>query len=90
MNYLIMENHRYQIIDYWLQVLCCVTKLKLWHFSNNAFCFSGNGLFKIQPLIDKFNHKFKNPIVSTENGSIDGTMVPFQDRLSFRQYMKAL
>lgn len=70
-----MSRNRFQIL------------LKTWHFSNNEEV-AEHRLQKINPLLTKLLENFQNPIIPAENICIDETLVPFQGRLVFKQYIK--
>ncbi|KAG5865807.1 hypothetical protein JTB14_029187 [Gonioctena quinquepunctata] len=56
------------------------------HFTDNSVIIDDR-LQKITPLITRLKHKFKAAIVPKENVCIDETLVPFQGRLKFKQYI---
>jgi len=41
----------------------------------------------MQPLVDILVNKYNNDLIAEKNLCIDESMVPFLDRLSFRQYI---
>lgn len=61
--------------------------LSMIYFSDNETCPPGNRLHKIEWLVSALNRKFQDSCVVGENMCIDETMVPFQGRLNFRQYI---
>lgn len=71
----LMSRNRFQIL------------LKAWHFSNNEEV-SEDRLQKITPLVKKLLECFQHPIIPSENICIDETLVPFQGRLGFKQFIK--
>lgn len=64
-------------------------ELLLWtfHLSNNEECSRGDRLFKFQGLIDLLTSKYKYACVPKENLCIDESIIPYIDRLFFRQYI---
>ena len=62
--------------------------LKFWHFSNNINKNSNqDSLFKLKPLLDLLRARFSSVYIPDSVVTIDETMVPWQDRLSFKQYI---
>ncbi|XP_050308036.1 piggyBac transposable element-derived protein 4-like [Anthonomus grandis grandis] len=61
--------------------------LSMFHISDNSAQVPGNRLHKVQPLIDLLVDKFHHFIIPEISLCIDESMVPFQGRLSFRQYL---
>lgn len=68
-----MSRNRFQ------EILRCL------HFSSNNT--NNNRLNKIQLIIDYFNDKMKQVYYPHKELSIDDTIVPWRDRLAFRQYI---
>lgn len=75
-NYLknVMSRNRFQLL------------LKTLHFSDNTQIMEDR-LQKITPLVVKLKQSFQKTIVSGEGVCIDETLVPFQGRLKFKQYI---
>ena len=62
--------------------------LKFWHFSNNDNKNSNQDrLFKLKPLLDLLRARFSSVYIPGSVVTIDETMVPWQGRLSFKQYI---
>jgi hypothetical protein len=62
--------------------------LKFWHFSNNDNKNSNQDrLFKLKPLLDLLRARFSSVYIPGLVVTIDETMVPWQGRLSFKQYI---
>jgi hypothetical protein len=62
--------------------------LKFWHFSNNDNKNSNQDrLFKLKPLLDLLRFRFSSVYIPGSVVTIDETMVPWQGRLSFKQYI---
>uniref|UniRef100_A0A0N5C6W1 DDE_Tnp_1_7 domain-containing protein n=1 Tax=Strongyloides papillosus TaxID=174720 RepID=A0A0N5C6W1_STREA len=58
-----------------------------WHFNNNEeMTNSSSRLFKIQPVLEYFVHKFNTVYKPKQNLSLDEGMIPWRGRLSFRTY----
>ena len=71
----IMSCNRFQLL------------LSVLHFSNKKTAESGNGLAKIQPLIDMLQINFQNLFRPEEDIVFDEIFVPWKGRLTFRQYI---
>lgn len=61
--------------------------LSMFHFSDNEDASNIDRLGKINPFIYLMNDKFHKMYDPDESVCIDETMVPFRDRLGFRQYI---
>ena len=48
-----------------------------------------DAIWKIRPIVDHLNTKFRSRYIPKENVSVDESMIPFKGRVHFRQYMKA-
>lgn len=57
------------------------------HFSDNDQQPKGDRLFKIRKLHDYLRDKFKQLYVPNQNVSIDESLLLFEGRLSFKQYI---
>nr|XP_012146326.1 PREDICTED: piggyBac transposable element-derived protein 4-like [Megachile rotundata] len=58
-----------------------------WHFNDNTKMDSRSGrLFKIQPVLDYFLHKFRTIYKPKQQLSLDEGMIPWRGRLRFRTY----
>ena len=79
---------------YWSEAAKIMTRnrfemlLRVWHFSDNEACPTGDRLFKIQSVVDLLNKIFKKTVSHGDKVCIDETMIPFRGRLKFRQYIK--
>lgn len=62
--------------------------LRTFHCSNNNDCPRGDRLFKVRYLIDSLLDKYKIAVIPEEHMCIDELIIPFVERLSFRQYIK--
>ena len=63
--------------------------LKFLHFADNEdLTADGNKLHKIENLLMHFNVNFKSLVKPGSEVVIDESMVPWQGRLSFKQYIK--
>lgn len=67
--------------DRFLLLLRCI------HFCNNETVNKSDRLYKIRNLVDKINENFKNVLTPGRILVIDESMVPFQGRLVFKQYI---
>lgn len=61
--------------------------LNFWHFSDNEMCPEGNRGYKIKPLMNLFIKKFQEVYTPRQEFCIDGSLVPFHDRLIMKQYI---
>ena len=61
--------------------------LSMIHFSHNATAQDGDRLAKILPLIDILESNFKNMFCPEKDIVIDETLIPWRERLIFRQYI---
>ncbi|XP_025422545.1 piggyBac transposable element-derived protein 4-like [Sipha flava] len=61
--------------------------LRFWHFANNQIEPEGDQLCRIQYLITYLVTKFKTAKIPGEIIAVGETMIPFRDRLKFRQFM---
>jgi hypothetical protein len=62
--------------------------LKFWHFSNNDNKNSNQDrLFKLKPLLNLLRARFSSVYIPGSVVTIKETMVPWQGRLSFKQYI---
>ncbi|KAL4125843.1 hypothetical protein QTP88_010083 [Uroleucon formosanum] len=73
----IMSRDRYLLI------------LKIIHFCNNENQVSGNRLFKLDMVLDEVKANFKAAMVPFQNLVIDGSLVLWKGRLSFKQFIKS-
>lgn len=71
----IMSRNRFQLL------------LRMWHFSDNANCKAGDRLHKIRPLLEKLLRNFQNIYTPGRTFCIDESVIPFQGRLLFKQYI---
>jgi hypothetical protein len=62
--------------------------LRSFHCCNNNECPRGDRIFKIRGLVDMLVNKFKNYNIPGENVCVDESIIPFVERLSFRQYIQ--
>ena len=60
--------------------------LKCLHFCNNYNNCTGR-LFKIEKVLNLIIHQFQQAVSPGEDVVIDETMIPWQGRLSFCQYI---
>jgi hypothetical protein len=61
-----------------------------WHFNDNTTMDnSSERLFKIQPVLDYFLHKFRTIYRPKQQLSLDEGMIPWRGRLRFRTYNPA-
>lgn len=61
--------------------------LRFWHFENNDSADKTDRLYKIRKLLNIANDIFKNVHQPGEIIAIDKSMIPYHDRLKFRQYI---
>ena len=62
--------------------------LKFWHFSNNDDKHSNQDrLFKLKPLLNLLKARFSSVYIPGSVITIDETMIPWQGRLLFKQYI---
>lgn len=71
----IMSRNRFQLL------------LKMWHFSDNTSCPEGDRLHKISPLLEKLLTNFQAVYTPGRTFCIDESVIPFQGRLVFKQYI---
>ncbi|KAJ8930175.1 hypothetical protein NQ314_017039 [Rhamnusium bicolor] len=71
----IMSRNRFQSI------------LRFLHFTDNLTADKSDRLYKIQPLVNLLNNRFKELKKPGEVLSIDESMVPFRGRLIIKQYI---
>ncbi|CAH1975477.1 unnamed protein product [Acanthoscelides obtectus] len=71
----VMSRNRFQLL------------LRMWHFSDNNDCPEGDRLHKIKPLLDALVKKFQEIYTPGRTFCIDESVVPFQGRLLFKQYI---
>ena len=57
------------------------------HFANNEDISDTNRSEKIKPIIDDFRGRFRNCMNSTQNLCIDESLVLWNGRLGFKQYI---
>lgn len=57
------------------------------HFQNNDVANQNNKLYKIQNILDLLNQKCKQWVIPSHDMCIDESMIAFQGRLVFKQYM---
>ncbi|XP_068235663.1 piggyBac transposable element-derived protein 4-like [Palaemon carinicauda] len=60
--------------------------LKCFHFNDNDLDDKSNKLYKIQPLLDKLNQRFKSVYSPGDRVVIGESMIPYRGRVSFLQY----
>ncbi|XP_050507475.1 piggyBac transposable element-derived protein 4-like [Diabrotica virgifera virgifera] len=70
-----MSRNRFQLL------------LRMWHFSDNERCPEGDRLFKVQPLLEKLIKNFQKVYTPGRTFCVDESIVPFQGRLIFKQYI---
>ncbi|XP_050065151.1 piggyBac transposable element-derived protein 1-like [Aphis gossypii] len=58
------------------------------HFQNNDVANLNNRLYKIQNILDLLNQKFKQWVIPSHGMCIDESMIAFQGRLVFKQYIQ--
>lgn len=73
----IMSRNRFEIL------------LRMLHFANNDLHHDKNDrLFKIRPILEMLNEKFKFHYTPNEQLCVDESLIPFRGRVIFRQYNK--
>lgn len=60
--------------------------MRFWHFSNNEEAREDDRIFKTRNLVIKIVDNFQKTLESDSMLVVDETMVPFRERLKFRQY----
>lgn len=71
----VMPRNRFQLL------------LRMWHFSDNKACPEGDRLHKVKPLLDALVKNFQAVFTPGRTFCIDESVVPFQGRLLFKQYI---
>lgn len=64
-----------------------ISILKYLHFSDNTTARAEDRLHKIRNIVEAIVHTFKSTIKPGKNIVIDESMIPWRERLSFRQYI---
>ena len=64
----------------------CLSVLRFLHFADNSTEEEGK-LRKIQPIVENLRKKSEKTVVPWENLCIDGSLVLWKGRLSFKQYI---
>ena len=62
--------------------------LRFLHFTNNQIANKNDRLFKIRELVDELNQNFSKYYDLDEKVCIDESLVQFQGRIKFRQFLK--
>ncbi|XP_046997952.1 piggyBac transposable element-derived protein 4-like [Schistocerca americana] len=57
------------------------------HLANNSLANNTDKLYKLRPVIDMFNQKFKEVYTMQENIPIDESLMKFKGRLSYKQFI---
>lgn len=70
-----MSRNRFQLL------------LRMWHFSDNKSCPEGDRLHKVKPLAEKLVNNFQRIYTPGRTFCIDESIIPFQGRLLFKQYI---